>query len=200
MKAVLYVHGKGGSPSESEHYKALFPEYDVFGLDYHTFGPEPTGKEVRAAIEELTPKYDEIILITNSIGAVFSMYGRINEMVNEAFFISPVVDLNQIFQRLLTKEGLTEQDLRERGSFTTHTGIDLHWKDLCYGRANPFTWDVPTHILYGEFDKLVPIDSIWEFAKTHNVTVTMMPGGAHWFHTEEQMAFLDEWIKKERRV
>ena len=27
-------------------------------------------------------------------------------------------------------------------------------------------------------------------------TLEVMPGGEHWFHTPEQMAFLDGWIKK----
>ena len=36
-EAILYVHGKGGSVAESEHYKTLFPECEVIGLDYQTF-------------------------------------------------------------------------------------------------------------------------------------------------------------------
>ena len=34
MKTILYIHGKGGSATESEHYKCLFPDCDVIGLDY----------------------------------------------------------------------------------------------------------------------------------------------------------------------
>ena len=26
-----------------------------------------------------------------------------------------------------------------------------------------------------------------------------MAGGEHWFHTEEQMQFLDDWIRKQDR-
>ena len=33
-KAVIYIHGKGGTSSESEHYKALFKDADVIGFDY----------------------------------------------------------------------------------------------------------------------------------------------------------------------
>lgn len=32
---VVYVHGKGGSAQEAEHYKALFPNCEVIGFDYH---------------------------------------------------------------------------------------------------------------------------------------------------------------------
>ena len=32
-EVILYVHGKGGGVAESEHYKALFPECKIMGLD-----------------------------------------------------------------------------------------------------------------------------------------------------------------------
>ena len=44
---VLYIHGKDGCAGESEHYKPLFPECEVVGLDYQTFTPWETGKELR---------------------------------------------------------------------------------------------------------------------------------------------------------
>lgn len=30
---VVYVHGKGGSAQEAEHYNALFPDREVIGFD-----------------------------------------------------------------------------------------------------------------------------------------------------------------------
>ena len=36
---VLYIHGKGGSPLEAEHYKPLFLGYDVVGFDYYSDTP-----------------------------------------------------------------------------------------------------------------------------------------------------------------
>ena len=71
MTAVLYVHGKGGSAAESKHYKSLFPDGVVKGLDYQAFSPWDTGHEIRAVMMELQEEYDHIILIANSIGAFF---------------------------------------------------------------------------------------------------------------------------------
>mgnify|MGYP000096983722 FL=1 len=34
------------------------------------------------------------------------------------------------------------------------------------------------------------------FANKIGATVTVMNHGEHWFHTEEQMNFLDKWLKK----
>jgi hypothetical protein len=78
MNAVIYIHGKGGSATESEHYKPLFPDNEVIGLDYQTFTPWETGKEIRIAVEELKGKYENVILIANSIGAFFSMNAGID--------------------------------------------------------------------------------------------------------------------------
>lgn len=58
--AVIYIHGKGGSASESEHYKPLFPDRDVIGLDYKTFTPWETGKEIHAAVRKLKTEYNSI--------------------------------------------------------------------------------------------------------------------------------------------
>ena len=72
-KVAYYIHGKVGSASESEHYKPLFPEYDVYGLDYQTFSPWETGGEIHSAVMKLKEEYNRIILIANSIGEFFSM-------------------------------------------------------------------------------------------------------------------------------
>ena len=132
MNAVIYIHGKGGSVMESEHYKLLFPNCEVIGLDYQTFSPWETGQEIRIAVEELKSKYENVILIANSIGAFFSMNAGIEEMIQKAYFISPIVDMEKL---------------------------------------------------------------ITDMMKWANVTLTIMQGGEHWFHTKEQMQFLDKWIK-----
>ena len=82
--AVLYIHGKNGSATECEHYKPLFPECEVIGLDFQTFTPWETGAEIRSAVEKLKSKYDSIILIANSIGAFFSMNAGIDSIIKKA--------------------------------------------------------------------------------------------------------------------
>ena len=52
-KAVLYIHGKGGSANEAEHYKGLFPEYDVIGFDYKSGTPWDCKPEFKSKINEI---------------------------------------------------------------------------------------------------------------------------------------------------
>ena len=77
---VVYIHGKGGCAGESKHYKPLFPECEVVGLDYQTFTPWETDEEIREAVIKLKANYDDIVLIANSIGAFFSMNAGIGAM------------------------------------------------------------------------------------------------------------------------
>ena len=101
-EVVLYIQGKGGSAGESEFYMPLFPECEVIGLDYQTFTPWETGKEIREAVIKLKAKYDSIDLIANSIGAFFSMNAGIDAMICSAYFISPVVDMEQLILNMMS--------------------------------------------------------------------------------------------------
>ena len=197
---VLYIHGKGGCSGESEHYRPLFPECDVVGLDYQTFTPWETGKEIREAVIELNAKYDRIILIANSIGAFFSMHAGIDAMIRYAYFISPVVDMEKLILNMMSRDGVTEKELEEKGVISTSFGEDLSRDYLRYVREHPVCWTVPTRILYGSRDNLTSRETIAAFAETHGAELTVMDGGEHWFHTDGQMRFLDNWISKGRRI
>lgn len=50
-----------------------------------------------------------------------------------------------------------------------------------------------------DINNLTSYATISEFTKQTNATLTVMRNGEHWFHTEEQMKFLDEWINKSAR-
>ncbi len=193
---VLYIHGKGGSAAECEHYAPLFPDCEVVGLDYKTFTPWETGREIREAVEPLYRAGRSITLIANSIGAYFSMCAGIDAMLRRAFFISPIVDMERLIRSMMDRAGVTEEELRSRGVIPTLFGENLSWAYLRYVRSHPVSWNVPTEILYGSADELTAYETIAAFAAAHRAGLTVMDGGAHWFHTPEQMAFLDDWIRR----
>ena len=194
MNLVLYIHGKGGSPAESEHYKSLFPEYHVIGLDYQTFTPWATGKEIHTAVSEFKNEYEKIILIANSIGAFFCMNADISEWIEKAYFISPIVDMEKLILNMMSWANVTEEELKIKGIIPTAFGEDLSWEYLCFVREHPVQWTVPTNILYGGKDNLTSYETITVFAEKYHCKLTVMENGEHWFHTETQMQFLDHWI------
>ena len=197
---VLYIHGKSGSAAESEHYVPLFPGSKVIGLEYQTFTPWETGREILDAVRKLKAEYRSVTLIANSIGAYFSMNAGIDTMIRRAYFISPIVDMEKLIADMMLWSGVTEAELETKGVIRTAFGEDLSWEYLCYVRSNPIRWDVPTQILYGENDNLTSPETIRAFAERHNAALTVMKGGEHWFHTPEQMRFLDDWIRKVERA
>ena len=44
---IIYIHGKGGSAQEAEHYASVFPEDKVVGFDYKSETPWEAEKEFR---------------------------------------------------------------------------------------------------------------------------------------------------------
>lgn len=195
-KAVLYLHGKGGNADEAEHYKPFFAGCDVVGMDYKSEFPWETKNEILDEYERLTNKYSSVIIVANSIGAYFTMNSLQGKAVERAFFISPIVNMEKLITDMMSWANVTESELREKQEIITSFGETLSWKYLCYVRGNPIVWKVPTEILYAENDNLTVFQTVSDFANRTNASLTVMSGGEHWFHTEEQMNFLDEWLTK----
>lgn len=194
MDAVLYIHGKNGSADESVYYRAFFPGCNVVGLDYRTFTPWETGKEIHKAAEGLTGRHGSITLIANSIGAFFSMHADIEPMVQRAFFISPIVDMDKLICGMMTRENITENELKKQKVIRTSFGEALSWDYLSWIRNHPIHWEVPTEILYGGKDQLTSRETVLEFVSQHHARLSIMEEGEHWFHTDEQMEFLNRWM------
>ena len=193
---VIYVHGKGGSADEAEHYRALFPEAGVIGFDYHATAPWEAKEEFPRFFTEQRERCDSLTLVANSIGAFFSMSSSSldESLIDRAYLISPVVDMEKLIGNMMLWAGVTEQELAEKNEIPTAFGETLSWKYLTYVREHPISWHIPTRILYGEHDNLTALETISAFAKQVGAELTIMQNGEHWFHTEEQMRFLDRWI------
>ncbi|MBQ6263614.1 MAG: alpha/beta hydrolase [Clostridia bacterium] len=195
-KTVVYVHGKGGSADEAAQYRTLFPSANVYGIDYVKSTPWEVGKEIHDSIVSLCLNSDKPILIANSIGAYFSMYAGIEEYVEKAFFISPIVDMEKLIGKMMAQARVTDEELKRRGSIRTDSGEELSWDYYSFVKDHPVTWNVPTEVLYGSEDTLTDPETVSSFCVEHRAKLTVMDGGEHWFHTEEQLYFLYKWIKE----
>ena len=188
---LIYIHGQGGSPEEAEHYRALLPGCEVIGFDYRAQTPWEAEREFAEYFDDLTRRAQgsndsssaqgctdstsvcgSIGIIANSIGAFYAMCALAGRNIAAAYFISPIVDMERI------------------------EGVTLDAEHLRYVQQHPIDWRVPTHILYGENDNLTSLATISDFARRTGASLEVMLGGEHWFHTPEQMAFLDGWIQR----
>lgn len=193
-KAVIYIHGKGGNIQEADHYRPLFGGCDVIGFDYKAQTPWDAKAEFTEYFSAVCGRYDTVELIAGSIGAFFAMNAVPEARITKAYFISPVTDMERLISDMMQWADVSVDRLRAEKEIATSFGETLSWDYLCYIRENPLSWTVPTHILYGGRDTLIPFETVSDFARRTGSTLTVMHSGEHWFHTEEQMRFLDEWI------
>ena len=143
-ESVIYVHGKGGSAGEAEHYKPLFPNCEVIGFDYRSQTPWEAAAEFPAFFAERRKHSDRLTLIANSIGAFFAMSAPYETPIDRAFFISPIADMENLICNMMRWANVTERQLAEELEIPTDFGETLSWEYLCYARSHPVCWQVPT--------------------------------------------------------
>ena len=194
-KLVIYVHGKGGTAEEAKHYQTLFVESDVIGFDYKSQNPWEAKREFSDFYDLHSKEYNSVILVANSIGAFFSMHALAEKNISKALFISPISNMEKLITNMMIWSNVTEEELCRKKEISTGFGETLSWEYLCYVRKHPIKWNIPTCILYGANDNLTSLETVSEFAEQIGASLTIMNDGEHWFHTNEQMEFLDNWIR-----
>ena len=96
--AVIYIHGQGGNAKEADYYKKFFDsEHLIIGFDYKSRFPWEAQLEFPDFFDLATSQYNKIYLIANSIGTYYSMLSLANKSIEEAMFISPIVDMKRLF-------------------------------------------------------------------------------------------------------
>lgn len=114
----------------------------------------------------------KVSIRANSIGAWFSLLSFQGRKVDQALFVSPLLDMRRFIE---------EQPTREEDYYS-------------WVLEHPVTrWNAPTFILRPEVDSVVSEESTRDFIRQHNCRLTVMRVGEHWFHTPEQLSFLREW-------
>ena len=193
---IVYVHGKGGNAEEANYYRKFFnDDFDIIGFDYKSENPWDAKSEFSDYFDFIIPEYNKTILIANSIGAYFSLISLADKKIEKAMLISLIVDMERLILDMMTRANVSEEELSIKKEIETPFGETLSWEYLSYVRKNPIHWNILTEILYAEKDNMTSISTITDFSEKINANVTVMTGGEHWFHTKEQMDFLDNWIK-----
>lgn len=195
-KAIVYIHGKGGNAEEVQHYRALFPTCDLYGFDYCSVYPWEAKEEFPRYFQPLLERYQEVSIIANSLGAYLSMEALAELPLKKAFFISPIVDMKALILGMMKQDDISRERLQEEKEMVSSFGEVISWNYLSYVESHDSSWSIPTAILYGDQDFFTSRMQMESIAQRLGASLTIMEGGEHWFHTDEQMAFLDNWILK----
>ena len=154
-------------------------------------------KDLKQIIEYAKKNYQEINLWACSMGAYFSLLAYKDEDIKQCLFLSPVVNMKVIIDNMMLWSNTTEEKLKEKQEIKTDCGQTLYWDYYEYVKNNPITnWNKKTYILYGNKDNMQNEDIIKNFSNNFNCDFSILDGGEHYFHTEEQLKFYKEWLSK----
>ena len=183
-----------GSIKEAEEFIDL-PNYDVIGIDYPNGQPWDVGEAVKKEFEQLIKPYDEVVVVANSIGCLYTYECLSSFNIKQAFFISPVASMFEIIKGMMKMNNISLEELKEKKHIQIQGGVLLSYDYYMYFSNYKDNWKVPTKILYGTEDKLVSLTSVQQFVSNHaQCGLAIKEGAGHHFHTEEEKAFIRNWI------
>lgn len=208
-QVCLFLHGQSGHKEEGERFAQIAnPKgWQVVAIDLPQHGQRQGGAEpflpwvvvpeLEQVWQELQGRWKRIALRANSIGAWLAMLALAGKPVDTCLFVSPVVDMENLIQTMMTWAGVTEERLEREREIPTDFGQTLSWDYLKYVRQHPVhALSAHTNILYGDQDNLVPQLVVERFARAEGAHLTVYPGGEHWFHTPEQMKVMGTWEER----
>ena len=203
----LFVHGKQGRKEEGQLFaQTVCPNgWQVISIDLPghgeragegmaAFDPWHVVPELRTVMDALRKRWKHVALRATSIGAWFSMLTFEDAQPERALFVSPVLDMDALITRMMGWAGVTEAELKARGTIPTDFGETLDWSYRQYAKDHPIQrWDCPTAILYAGGDTLTERETVETFAERFGCGLTVYSEGEHWFHTPEQLCVLKDW-------
>lgn len=205
-KIYLFVHGKCGNKEEAEHFAEIvspkgwqvlsidLPEHGERGFEKGTFDPWHVVPELQSIMLYLKPRWKKIGLRANSIGAWFCILAYDDEAFENCLFVSPILDMERLIRDMMKQACVSEELLQQKQEIKTDFGETLSWKYLTYVKEHPIMkWDSPTEILYAGNDNLTKRCAVDDFCARFHSNLSVMENGEHWFHTQEQLAFLEMW-------
>ena len=208
-QVCLFLHGQSGHKEEGERFAQIAnPKgWQVVAIDLPQHGQRQGGAEpflpwvvvpeLEQVWQELQGRWKRIALRANSIGAWLAMLALAGKPVDTCLFVSPVVDMENLIQTMMTWAGVTEERLEREREIPTDFGQTFSWDYLKYVRQHPVhALSAHTNILYGDQDNLVPQPVVECFARAEGAHLTVYPGGEHWFHTPEQMKVMGTWEER----
>ena len=153
--------------------------------------------DLKQIIEYAKVNYNEINIWACSIGAYFSLLAYKDEDLKQCLFLSPVVNMKIIIENMMLWSNTTEKELNEKQDIKTDFGQTLYWDYYLYVKENPITnWNKKTYILYGNKDNMQNENIIEDFTNEFNCDLTILKNGEHYFYTEEQLNFYNDWLDK----
>ena len=206
--AVVAVHGnlshKADTPIQLLAEAASARALQVLSFDLPGHGgrkDEPAPCRIQVCVPELRAvmgyakkRWAHVGLFACSLGACFSLAAYADEPLEQALFLSPVLDMRRLIENMMGWFGVTQERLCRERAIETPTGETLYWDYYCYVKEHPVRrWDTPTSILCGGRDELCEPD-VTRFARQYGCRLLTRPEAGHYFHTPKELEALRQWL------
>lgn len=208
-KIYIYVHGKHSKKEEAENFASIaIPNgYQVISFDLPEHGDRVEEQyectvqnavaDLKTIYTSLKTEYTHFSLFANSLGAYFSLIAYQDIHFDNTLFLSPILNMERIIQNIMKWSNVTVELLEEKKNVDTAFGEKLSWSYYQYVKNHPVTkWHNQIYILYGENDNLTERFILNSFSEKFNCNVDIMNNGEHYFHTQEQLCYLENWIRR----
>ncbi len=157
--------------------------------------PDVCRTELQIILAYGKEQWRSIRLFGCSLGAYFSLLTYAGEAFSQCLFLSPVVDMQKLIKNMMAHAGVTDEQLEREQEIVIPDMQTLSWTYYTYVKSHPITtWQTPTALLYGEQDTITAYSLISDFAKRFSCSLTVMPGGEHFFHTPEELVYYRRWL------
>lgn len=189
---IVYIHGMKGNANEAGFYSFLNDKYDVVGLNYEDGNPWEVKEQIVEEFLKIASNYKKIYIIANSLGAFFAQKYLSSFKIEKAFFISPFINMKLYMEEQLKNNKISVEQLREEKMIIINNQTFSY--DFYTSLDEADNWNIKTHVVYGENDKLVDRGSIFDFVANHNASLSIMKNGEHYFHLPNQLRFIKKWL------
>ncbi|MEL7648408.1 MAG: alpha/beta hydrolase [Sedimentibacter sp.] len=207
-KVLIAVHGLMSNKEDTviniATANAIKKGYQTVSIDLPEHGERKDGKSLVPWVcaEEIQKVYQyiqngkkEISLFACSIGAYMSMLALKDIKITKSCFLSPIVNMTYLIQGMMNGFSITEDMLEQQKYIPLPIGQTLNWNYYMYTKEHPVYWNHDAFILWGNKDDMMPESEIDLFSYRSQAAVEKVDS-EHYFHTEEQLKLLQNWIER----
>jgi len=217
-KVVLFIHGFLGSPEHFEKFIELVPkEYGIYNVllyghggtvkDFASASMKLWKSQIEHIIKELDEKYEEIIIVSHSMGTLFSYSlaikypKKIKAMLLLGTPLKIGVRMSALVNSLKSLFGIISDDDEVGKAYNRAHSVELNLKLWEYigwiprylelfreakaGRRNIEMVSVPSFIFQSKKDELVSFKSIKFIPEKENIHLTVLENSAHFIYDKE---------------
>jgi uncharacterized protein len=156
--------------------------------------PQNCINDLSAIYKNASGSFSEISLFGCSFGVYFCLLAYKYKSVKQSIFLSPVISMYSIIQKMMNGFNISEEKLEKEGRIILPIGEVLDWEYYSFVKDNPVSyWDKKTDILYGSKEDISDWEDINNFVSRNNAGIDIFEGGEHYFHTAEQLEYFKKW-------